>query len=350
MKLIVAGPTGTAQHDGGTFHPEQQARIFSVMDGIRALSLEDEVVYPPTQGAELSDLARVHSTAYLTELEAFCAKGGGDIDPDTFARPDSWNAARRAAGAGLAAIASLEEHGEGVAFVPVRPPGHHAERDRAMGFCLLNNVAVAAASLTARGERVLIVDWDVHHGNGTQSIFWDDPNVLYVSTHQYPFFPGTGRATEVGGPRALGLTVNIPLPAGATGDVVRSAIDHVARPTIEEFSPDWVLVSCGFDAHQADPMGDLALSSGDFAELARMVSEFSPRPGRLALFLEGGYNQIALQISVTDTLGALLGLQTHPSAPTHGGPGMNEIRSSLSDRHRGLEQMHATMSSAKGDG
>jgi acetoin utilization deacetylase AcuC-like enzyme len=324
--------------------------MFSVMDRIRALNLEDEVVYPPTQGAELSDLARVHSTAYLTELEAFCTKGGGDIDPDTFARPDSWNAARRAAGAGLAAIASLEEHGEGVAFVPVRPPGHHAERDRAMGFCLLNNVAVAAASLTARGERVLIVDWDVHHGNGTQSIFWDDPNVLYVSTHQYPFFPGTGRANEVGGPKALGLTVNVPLPAGATGDVVRTAIDHVARPTIEEFSPDWVLISCGFDAHQADPMGDLALSSGDFAELARMVSEFCPRPGRLALFLEGGYNQMALQISVTDTLGALLGLQTHPSAPTYGGPGMNEIRSSLADRHRGLEHMHATMSSAKGDG
>ena len=139
-------------------------------------------------------------------------------------------------------------------------------------------------------------------------------------------FPGTGRAREIGGPKAPGLTVNIPLPAGATGDVVRAAIDHVARPTIEEFSPDWVLVSCGFDAHQADPLGDLALSSGDFAELARMVNEFTPRPGRLALFLEGGYNHMALQMSVTDTLGALLGLHTHPAAPTYGGPGMNEIR------------------------
>ena len=292
MKLIVAGPTGAVEHDGGNLHPEQQARILSVMDGIRALGREAEVICPPTPKATLDDLARVHSVAYLTELEAFCAKGGGDIDPDTFARPDSWNAARRAAGAGLAAIAALEEQGEGVAFVPVRPPGHHAERDRAMGFCLLNNVAVAAASLTARGQKVLIVDWDVHHGNGTQSIFWDDPDVLYVSTHQFPFFPGTGRAREIGGPTALGLTVNVPLPAGATGDVVRAAIDHVARPTIEEFYPDWVLVSCGFDAHHADPLGDLALSSGDFAELARMVNEFTPRPGRLALFLEGGYNEI----------------------------------------------------------
>jgi acetoin utilization deacetylase AcuC-like enzyme len=338
MRLIVAGPTGTVEHDGGLFHPEQQARIFSVMKGIRALGLEDEVIHPPTPKAELRDLARVHSIAYLTELEEFCARGGGDMDPDTFVRADSWNAARRAAGAGLAAIASLEEHGEGVAFVPVRPPGHHAERDRGMGFCLLNNVAIAAASLTARGERVLIVDWDVHHGNGTQSIFWDDPNVLYVSTHEFPLFPGTGRAVEIGGPKALGLTVNIPLPAGATGDVVRAAIDIVARPVIEDFLPDWVLVSCGFDAHGADPLGGFELSSGDFAELARIVQGFTPRPGRLALFLEGGYNQAALQKSMTDTLGALLGLPTDPTAPTSGGAGMDEISAAVSIRHRAEEQ------------
>jgi acetoin utilization deacetylase AcuC-like enzyme len=350
VKLIVAGPTGTTEHDGGTFHPEQQARIASVMDGIRALGLDDEVLYPPTPKAELGDLIRVHSGAYLTELEAFCAKGGGDIDPDTFARSDSWNAARRAAGAGLAAIGALEDAGEGVGFVSIRPPGHHAERDRAMGFCLLNNVAVAAASLTERGQKVLIVDWDVHHGNGTQSIFWDDPDVLYVSTHQFPFFPGTGRAKEIGGPTALGLTVNIPLPAGATGDVVRAAIDQVARPTIEEFSPDWVLVSCGFDAHLADPLGDLALSSGDFAEVARLVNEFTPRPGRLALFLEGGYHQMALKLSVTDTLGALLDLPTHPAAPTSGGPGMNEVRLAVSERRRAMEAIQTTMSSVEGGG
>ncbi len=338
--LVVAGPAGIAEHDGGPYHPEQQSRLFAVMEGVRALGLEDEVVYPAVREASVDEMSRVHSTSYLAELEAFCARGGGDIDPDTYARPDSWTAARRAAGAGLVALAELERRGEGIAFVPVRPPGHHATPDRAMGFCLVNNVAVAAASRTAAGERVVIVDWDVHHGNGTQAIFWDDPDVLYVSTHQHPLFPGTGRPDEVGGPGAPGLTLNVPLPPGATGDVVRAALDEVARGTIEDFRPDWVLVSCGFDAHRADPLGELELSSGDFAELARVVREFAPRPGRLALFLEGGYNAASLESSVQATLGALLGVPGDPAAPTSGGPGQTQLRSNPTERQRAIDRVH----------
>jgi acetoin utilization deacetylase AcuC-like enzyme len=309
------------------------------MAGVDTVAAEHEVVAPAFAAASMDDLARVHDPAYLAALEAFSAEGGGDIDADTYVRPDSWTAARRGAGAGVAALNELERRGDGVAFVPVRPPGHHATADRAMGFCLVNNVAVAAASRTALGERVLIVDWDVHHGNGTQSIFWDDPDVLYVSTHQHPLYPGTGRPDEVGGPAAPGRTLNFPLPPGATGDVVRAALDVEVRPAIEEFGPDWVLVSCGFDAHQADPLSELRLSSGDFAELARVVSEFAPGPGRLALFLEGGYDADALESSVAATLGALLGGRGHPPATTDGGPGLAQLHADRSTRQRAIERV-----------
>ncbi len=334
--LVLAGPTGGSHHDGGPQHPEHPGRVAAVMEGVAALGRDFEVVTPPIEEAPLEALARVHDPGYLDALEQFCAQGGGALDADTYARPDSWRAARRAAGAGLGALAGLEGRADGVGFVPIRPPGHHATADRAMGFCLLNSIAVAAASRTAMGERVLIVDWDVHHGNGTQDIFWDDPNVLYVSTHQHPLYPGTGSAREVGGPGARGCTVNVPLPPGATGDVVLQALDVVARPTIEGFAPDWVLVSCGFDAHRDDPLAQLALSAGDFAEMARVVREFAP-PGRLALFLEGGYNPVSLAASTEVTLAALLELPGHGGTPTEGGPGYAALEADWADRRRALE-------------
>jgi len=316
-KLIVGGPLAAPEHQRAG-HPERPSRVEAAMAGVDDLHLGSDLEAVIGTPATLEQLSRVHSAAYLSELGAFCRSGGGDLDPDTYATPASFDAARAAVGAGLAAVDALAAAGEGVAFVAARPPGHHAPGDRAMGFCLLNNIAVAAAELVARGERVLIVDWDVHHGNGTQEVFWDDPSVLFVSTHQWPLYPGTGAATEVGGPHALGLTVNVPLDPGSTGDSVRAGLDELAAPAIDAFDPTWVLVSAGFDAHRADPMADLALSSGDFADLALVVRDLAPRPGRLALFLEGGYDLEAVRGSVGAVLGALLGVRRAVEQPTSG--------------------------------
>ena len=338
--LTVIGPSGGVGtlHDGGN-HPERPARVDAAMAGVGALALElgDELEIVAPEPAGFGALARVHSPAYLQHLEEFCRDGGGHLDPDTYARPDSWEAALLSAGAGLQAVDLLRRRGDGVAFVATRPPGHHALADRSMGFCLLNNVAVSAAALVAEGERVLIVDWDVHHGNGTQALFWDDPSVLYVSTHQWPYYPGTGAADEVGGPDARGLTVNVPLPPGATGDVLRSALDDVAAPVVDAFEPTWVLISAGFDAHRADPLADLALSSGDFAELARTVAGYAPRPGRVVVCLEGGYDLDALRTSVAATLGALAGASAVASeGPTSGGPGVDAVEHVTEVRKRSL--------------
>jgi len=210
----------------------------------------------------------------------------------------------------------------------VRPPGHHAVAERAMGFCLLNNVAVTAAELRSRGERVLVVDWDVHHGNGTQDVFWDDPRVLFVSTHQYPAYPGSGRADETGGARARGTTLNFPLPPGATGDVALTALDEVVAPTVESFAPSWVLVSAGFDAHRADPLAELAWTAGDYRALAARVLAFAPDRARTIAFLEGGYDLDALRVSAGATAAVLAGADASvpdDERPSHGGPGRDVV-------------------------
>ena len=321
-------------------HPERPDRTRAVMDGVAELGLGSDLEFATSRVATRAELTRVHEGAYLDELGVFCYEGGGDIDQDTYATFDSWRIAQYAAGGGLAVIEQLRERDEGVGLVVTRPPGHHALRDRAMGFCLLNNVAVAAASLTALGERVLIIDWDVHHGNGTQTIFWNDPNVLYVSTHEWPLFPGSGTPQEIGGVEALGKTVNIPLPPGATGDVVQRSIEQVAEPVIDEFAPTWVLVSAGFDAHRDDPLASLALSSGDFGALAKKVGTFAPGSGRLALFLEGGYDLRALRTSVASTLSALLGGDYVAVATTNGGPGSEHVVKASQGRLSALRLAH----------
>ncbi len=337
--LILAGPVGQGEHDGGA-HPERPSRIGAVLRGIADLGLGSDLVTVEARHPSREDLVRVHDERYLDALEELSRHGGGSLDADTFVTGTSWEAALRAAGAGLTAIDALGTIGEGVGFAAARPPGHHAERERGMGFCLLNNVAVAAGALVARGGRVLVVDWDVHHGNGTQEIFWDEPAVLYVSTHQSPLYPGTGRPEEVGGAGAIGTTLNVPVPPGATGDVLRRAMDVVVAPVVDAFGPDWVLVSCGFDAHRADPLAQLALSSADFGALARTVAAFAPSPGRTVLFLEGGYDMEALRRSTTATMGALVGEASALEAQTSGGPGADAVRAAALARARAIDEAY----------
>jgi acetoin utilization deacetylase AcuC-like enzyme len=324
--LLIGVDEAYAQHDPGPHHPECPARLTAVLEGLTLVgAMAEPTLLLPPRSATRGDVDVVHDATYLDRLEAFCAGGGGQLDADTGASRESWDAALLAAGAGLAAIEALEAGRGDAAFLAVRPPGHHAVSARPMGFCLINNVAVTAAALVARGQRVMIVDWDAHHGNGTQDIFATDPQVLYVSLHEWPLYPGSGALEEVGSGAGKGATVNVPLPAGATGDVYLRALDDLVVPLAERFIPDWVLVSAGFDAHCMDPLTGLELSAGDFADLTARVSRLAPRPGRLILFLEGGYDLAALRDSVSATASTLLGEPVRPEPATSGGPGARAV-------------------------
>jgi acetoin utilization deacetylase AcuC-like enzyme len=312
------------EHTAGEMHPESPQRLRAVFAALDRADLREAVTLVEAPKAPLELLAGVHTQDLVDMIQAVSARGGGRIDMDTVVAPASFDAARYAAGAGLESIERLGRGEADTAFCAVRPPGHHATKAESMGFCLFNNVAVAATALADAGERVLIVDYDAHHGNGTQDIFYDDPRVLFVSFHQWPCYPGTGRIDESGRGNGTGTTINVPLPPGTTGDVYNQAWDRHVAPHVDAFEPTWVLISAGFDAHQADPITDMGLTAGDYALLTSRILEIAPA-GRRVVFLEGGYDLTALTESAAAVMATIVGQSFDTERPTNGGPGVEII-------------------------
>jgi acetoin utilization deacetylase AcuC-like enzyme len=289
-------------------HPERPARVEAVRDALIAAGVRDRGTNVPVRAVRDDELARVHGAAYLQDLSKALPGHEGWLDPDTYFSEGTWDAARAAAGA-VAELALQAMSGQLVrGLAVVRPPGHHAEADRAMGFCIYNNVAVAAAAARAAGAaRVAILDWDVHHGNGTQEIFWDDPTVQYLSVHQWPYYPGTGAPADVGGPNAMGATVNVGLPAGSGDDEYLQVFDEVFVPALLRFAPDLLIVSAGFDAYRADPLASMRVTRPGFAAMADRARAVAERVagGRVVVALEGGYDLDGLSGGMTEVLRAL---------------------------------------------
>jgi len=310
---VTRGATTTAlliddlflEHRAADPHPECPERLSAIAAELEREGLLGRLPRIPARPANAAEVARVHHPSYLGALEARTAGRSGHLDPDTFFSTRSFEAAVLAAGGTVALTESVLGGGarNGAAFV--RPPGHHAEPARAMGFCLLNNVAVAAAAARAGGaERVAVFDWDIHHGNGTQQAFYTDPTVLYASVHQFPFYPGTGDLGEVGEGEGRGFTVNVPYPGGMGDAEYLAAVDGVILPVLRAFRPDVILISAGYDAHARDPLGGMRVSEAGFRAMAQRFRALAEDicQGRIVTVLEGGYDLAALSRCAADTV------------------------------------------------
>jgi len=292
------------------FHPERRERLTAVMDKLNETSLLDRLISIKPYPATVEQLTYVHIPQYIRQVEEACRNRLANLDPDTQIVPESYEVARWAAGGVLAAIDEVMQWQVVRAFCAVRPPGHHALPDRAMGFCLFNNVAIGAryAQHKYNLKRVLIIDWDAHHGNGTYDIFASDPQVFYFSIHNYPYYPGTGSAAERGEGPGLGASLNVPLLEGRGDAECIAAFKDKLLPAARKFEPELILISAGFDAHQQDPLGGMGMTTQGFGELTRIVCDLADElcSGRVVSVLEGGYNLPDLADSVVEHLRQLM--------------------------------------------
>ncbi len=299
------------EHDTGAHHVERAGRLQRIMASLEQGGLASRLTAVAPRPAAVAELALVHGEGYIASVKGVAEGGGGLMDADTVVSPRSYEAAVYAAGGAIRAVEAVMGGEVGSCFALVRPPGHHAVRDHAMGFCLFNNIAIAAAYALAEYDikRVAVVDFDVHHGNATQDAFYADPRMLYVSTHQYPFYPGSGALDQTGSGLGEGTTVNIPLPAACGDGEYMTAFREVVVAVVERFAPQLILVSAGYDAHRADHLGGMQVSTDGYARMTSIIKRLADDlcGGRLVLCLEGGYSLGALRDSVGVTFNALLG-------------------------------------------
>jgi acetoin utilization deacetylase AcuC-like enzyme len=308
MTLLYYDPIFQEHRTGD--HPENAGRILPVVRHLNFVALDTSCKRPAWQAARRKQVALVHTPEYIDSVQAFADQGGGWIEQDTVVSPRSFDVALHAAGAVCDAVTRVVAGEDTTAFCLVRPPGHHAMRDHPMGFCLFNNIAIGARLATEQlgVERVLIVDWDVHHGNGTQATFWEDPRVGFLSMHRWPFYPGTGADDEIGSGPGLGTTLNLPIAFGTSRKEQLTRFRGALGQFADKIKPQLILISAGFDSHKDDPIGSLGLESTDFATLTQIVMAVAEvhAQGRIVSALEGGYNPRALTECVECHLETLL--------------------------------------------
>ncbi len=310
MKTGIIYSDHFLHHDTGYGHPESPERLKKIIGYLRNDPQFKELLFFEPRHASIQDIKYVHSINYIQKVIKICEKGGGNLDPDTVLSRESFNSALLSVGAGLTGSDLIMEGKIENAFCAVRPPGHHAEVEKGMGFCIFNNVAITARYLQKKYglQRILIIDWDVHHGNGTQQIFEEDNSVFYFSIHQYPHYPMTGKGEEKGVGKGEGFTLNMPLEAGADDRVYLAIFREILRPVVENFKPQFILISAGFDCHMSDPLGGMLVSEACFYEMTKIVMEWAKKfsNGRILSFLEGGYSLNYLPICVGAHILALM--------------------------------------------